>query len=73
MDAYFQSSLKDVALDIDCVRCEEYGCNLQDTFRLLAVEDNAKTTLLSILRTIMLIPSLLIKEVVKSHDCPSPR
>ena len=35
MDVYFQSPWEDVALEVTCVLCKEYGCNLQDTFRLI--------------------------------------
>ena len=35
-NAYFQSSWEDVALEVSCVLCKEYRCNLQDTFRLIS-------------------------------------
>ena len=35
VDAYFQSSWEDVVLQVTCVLCKVYWCNLQDTFRLI--------------------------------------
>ena len=33
-DAYFEASWEDMALGVDRVLWKEYGCNLQDIFRL---------------------------------------